>query len=213
FTDDMNVSFDDVQVPFASALPPVGGTVGSLLTGLITYDYILTDGNWMISSPLKFGGKGLVIGNAVLYVTSDVAFSGNEFIDIKPGGSLKLYVSAPNASIGGKGVQNETGNAVNFSYYGLPSNTSLTYGGNGGLVGTVYAPQADFTLGGGGSTGNDFSGASITRNVKMKGQYNYHYDENLTRNGPNRGWIAVSWDETAKTWADIRANNLGPNDL
>jgi hypothetical protein len=214
FTDDMNASFDDVEPPFTSALPPVGGSIGTKLLGtLIDYDYILTDGNWMISAPLKFGGNVLVTGNAVLYVTSDVAFSGNDFIRIQAGASLKLYVSAPNASIGGKGVQNETGNAINFSYYGLPSNTSLSYGGNGTLTGTIYAPQADFTLGGGGSTVNDFVGACVVNSIKMNGHYNFHFDENLGNAGPPLGWRAISWNETQVTWEDIRTKNLGPNDL
>jgi hypothetical protein len=192
----------------------VGGSIGSKLLGtLIDYDYILTDGNWMISAPLKFGGKVLVTGNAVLYVTSVVAFSGNDFIRIEEGASLKLYVSCETASIGGKGVQNETGNAVNFSYFGLPSNTILNYGGNGTLVGTIYAPQADFELGGGGSGVNDFAGASVSNSIKMNGHYNFHFDENLGRAGPVRGWVAISWDETPITWQDIRTKNLGPSDL
>ena len=214
FTDDSNVSVNDVTAPFASALPPVGGKITSLLDGTVTtYDYILTDGNWMISSPLKFGGKVLVTGRAVLLVTSDVAFSGQDFIKIQTGASLQLYVSAPTATISGQGVQNETGNALNFIYYGLPSNTTLKYSGNSALIGTIYAPQADFTLGGGGNDTYDFIGASVTKSVTMNGHFNFHYDEGLQAFGPNAGWIAVSWDETATTWADIRAKSLGPSDL
>ena len=209
FTDDMNSSLIDVAAPFGSALPPLGGVDGS---GNV-YDYVLSDGNWMISSPLKFGGKVLVTGQAVLLVTSDVQFNGQDGIKIQSGASLKLYVASPTASIGGNGVQNETGNAVNFGYYGLPTNTKLSFSGNAALVGTFYAPQADFTLGGGGSTVYDFAGASVSKTVTMNGHFNFHFDENLERAGPPRGWVAVSWDETSLTWQDIRAKNLGPSDL
>jgi hypothetical protein len=208
FSDDMNASVRDVEAPFTSALPPTGGSADGT-----DYDYILADGNWMISSPLKFGGKVLVTGNAVLLVTSDVQFSGQDVIRIQANASLKLVVSAPTASIAGNGVQNETGNAINFGYYGLPTNTKLTFSGNATLVGTFYAPQADFTLGGGGSTVFDFAGASVSKTITMNGHFNFHFDENLERAGPNRGWVAISWDETPITWEQIRAKNLGPADL
>ena len=146
-------------------------------------------------------------------MTSDVQFSGQDFIKIQPNASLKLYVSAPTAFIGGSGVENETGNAINFAYYGLPTNTRVTFAGNGTVVGTLYAPQADFTLGGGGSGVQDFSGASVTKTVTMNGHFNFHYEENLERAGPNRGWVAISWDETPITWQQIRAKNLGPAGL
>jgi hypothetical protein len=29
----------------------------------------------------------------------------------------------------------------------------------------------------------------------MNGHFNFHYDENLGRSGPLRGFIATSWDE------------------
>jgi hypothetical protein len=208
FKDDMNVNFADVKEPFASALPPTGGTDASGNT----YTYILSDGDWQISSPLKFNGQVLVTGDAVLYVTSSVNFGSGEFIKIQPGASLKLYVSAKDVSIGGQGVLNETGDASNFSYYGLPDNTKFAFSGNSALVGTIYAPQADFTLGGGGSTVYDFIGASITKTVQMNGHYNFHYDENLQRVGPQR-WVAVSWDEIQTTWEQIQTQGLGEANL
>ena len=46
-------------------------------------------------------------------------------------------------------------------------------------MGTIYAPHADFTLGGGGKDTIDFVGSSVTKTVKMNGHYKFHYDENL----------------------------------
>src|SRR5262245_19429381 len=159
WTADMNASFMDIEPPFTSALPPSGGTDGSGNS----WDYILSSGNWMISSPMSFGGKVLVTGDAVVYVTSssDFQFTGNnDVIKIQPNAHLTLYVGSPTATIAGQGVQNESGNAVSFAYYGLPTNTELSYSGNGGLSGTLYAPQAGLSLSGGGTSGQlDFSGA------------------------------------------------------
>src|SRR5439155_15153717 len=67
-SDDMNVFLPDVKAPFAGGFSPIGG-IG--LDG-VHYDYILTTGNWLISSG-TFGGKVLVTGNAALLVDSGAA--------------------------------------------------------------------------------------------------------------------------------------------
>ena len=52
-----------------------------------------------------------------------------------------MYVSG-STSIGGNGVINPSGQAENFTYYGLPSNTSVDMNANANFVGTIYAPEA-----------------------------------------------------------------------
>jgi hypothetical protein len=158
-----------------------------------TYDFIFNDGNYQLST---LSGKVLVRSNAVVHITDNVQLTGGtDKIQILPGASLKLYVSAESASIGGQGVVNETGVANNFYYYGLPTNTQLSFGGNADFVGVIYAPQADFTLGGGGTGTYDFVGASVTKTATMNGHYNFHYDEALARKGPSRGYVINSWTE------------------
>jgi hypothetical protein len=158
-----------------------------------TYDFILDDGDYQFT---ELSGKVLVRGDARLIVTDDVALNGgSDKIQILPGGSLKLYVSAPSANIGGQGVVNQTGYAENFYYYGLPTNTQLSISGNGGFMGVIYAPQAHFQLNGSGSTPADFIGASITKTVTMNGQFKFHYDEALEGRGPARGYVINSWTE------------------
>jgi hypothetical protein len=39
----------------------------------------------------------LVTGNAVLYVTGDIKFTGSDSITINPGGSLTIYAAGANA--------------------------------------------------------------------------------------------------------------------
>ncbi len=203
FTDDMNVSFDDVILPFSTPPPaPASGSVGTT-----NYTYLLGSGNYQLSS-VKLSGnastkKGVtdapavaVAANsdAVLYVSGDISLTGGAYIYVDPTSRLKLYVGG-SADLGGNGVVNGSGNATNFFYYGLPSNTSLSFSGNAAFSGAIYAPNADFTLGGGGTDTYDFVGASVTSTVKMNGHFKFHYDENLGRLTPDGVFVVTSWAE------------------
>jgi hypothetical protein len=131
-----------------------------------------------------------------LRVTADVQLAGNkDQILIKNGGSMTFYMDAPTFSMQGLGVVNENGNAANFLYLGTTNNTSVNFGGNANFVGAIYAPQADFSLGGGGNNMYDFIGASVSRTVTMNGHFNFHYDENLRRIGMGRGFVPTNWKE------------------
>ena len=156
------------------------------------YDYILDSGNYQLAN---LSGSVLVRGNATLLVTDDINISGQGGIYINSGASLNLYVSAPTASIGGNGVVNNNNNVNSFYYFGLPTNTKLSLSGNGQFTGAIYAPNADFTLGGGGSDPYDFVGSAVTRSMSMNGHYNIHYDEALEQYGPVRVYVVTSWNE------------------
>ncbi len=189
---DMNVFFDDIQRPFSSAPSPVSGTVSN-----IVQKYVITSsGNYQLSD-LKNGT--LVVRsnvNAVLLVTDQIQISGNDYILIETNASLKLYMAGASASIAGKGIFNMAGNATNFFYYGTTNNTSLSLSGNASFIGAIYAPQADFTLtGGGNSVTNDFIGSSVTGTVKFGGKFNFHFDENLKKMGGYKGVVINSWRE------------------
>jgi hypothetical protein len=193
---DMNVSFPEVQAPFAGgSFTPAGGNQGGT-----NYTYLLTGGNYLTSSLSMSGqNKMLVTVSSVLWVTSSFSMAGQSQITLAPGVTLKLYVgdttgSGASASLAGNGIVNP-GNAMNFQYYGMPSNTSLSYSGNGAFTGAIYAPDANFSLGGGGNNTYDFVGASVTSTVTMNGHFHFHYDENLARIGPSRGYIITSWNE------------------
>jgi Tfp pilus assembly protein PilX len=190
-SDDMNVNFPDVTVPFT------GGafTPARKLVDGAWYDYVIdSSGNWQLASL----DKTLVVTSnsiAKLLITEEISLTGQNAIIIQPGGALQLYMQGPYAKIGGNGVINKSGNSTNFFYYGLSSNTTLDFNGNGEFIGVIYAPYAAFKLGGGGSSIQDFIGASITASVTMQGHFNFHYDENLSRSGKPRGFIITSWNE------------------
>jgi hypothetical protein len=185
-TDDMNVQFPDVTVPFTSGYSTPSGNPLS----------ITSSGNWQITGDLY---KSVVVQanvQAVLVITGDVSLTGNnDYIQIKSGASLVMYVQGANAKIAGQGVVNETGDASKFLYMGLPSNTSLAFSGNANFIGAIYAPNAAFTLGGGGNDIKDFSGAGVVSTVKMNGHFNFHYDENLGRTLRNPSFVITSWNE------------------
>jgi hypothetical protein len=139
------------------------------------------------------------MGSAKLYVTGNLNMksASGSWITMAPGASLRLYVG----TVDGPPVSaqmtlvNTPGFAGVFQYYGLPSNNSVSWSGNNIYIGTVYAPQADFTAGGGGSTLLDFQGSCVVSNLNLNGHFNFHYDESLRRNGPATGFTVVSWRE------------------
>jgi hypothetical protein len=189
---DFNVDFPDVLQPFSSAFAPVSGTVNGT-----NYTYVLGSDNYLMSSlTLKSKEIMYVNGNAELYVTGDVQMQGNgttsSQIIIAPGASMAIYVGGANAVFT---QVNNQGNAKSFSYYGLPSNTSVSFGGNAAFIGTIYCPSADFTIGGGGNDPYDFEGSVVSKTIKVNGHYKFHYDESLARSGPSFGYIASSWKE------------------
>jgi len=189
---DANVDVQDVNPPFTgSYLTPVGVTIGK-----VKYSYYLPEsGNYKLST---LTGKVLVTGNATLWVTDDVNIGTGEFIQLAPGASLKLYVSAPSTVIGGQGIINSDGYAKDFQYYGLPTNTSIDYKGNASFTGTINAPQANVKLGGGGTTDYDFVGSAVVNTLTMNGHFHIHYDEALRPAMPN-GYVVAAWNEVDPT--------------
>jgi hypothetical protein len=202
FQDDFTMAdFPDATLPNVGAwFTPIGGAAPD---GLI-YDNLLPSGNYQVSD--LTGSVYVGQTNVVLYVTSSINIGSGggatkkgyapAEIHIAAGGSLTLYMAGATASINGKGLVNDTGKAKNFAYYGLPSNTTLNITGNGAFYGTIYAPQANFNLkGSGNTTVDDFTGASITKNTTMTGNFNFHYDESLASLTTLGGFNAVSWSE------------------
>ncbi len=184
--DDMNVAFPDVTAPFA---------VGSPMGGDATYQYVASSsGNYQIPSLTgSLWVKSNV--NATILIDGNISLTGQKKIQIDPGGSLQIYMKGASAKIGGNGLVNKGGSSTNFFFWGLPTNTELTVSGNGTFSGIIYAPTADFTMNGGGSTTEDIIGASVSNTARINGHFQFHYDENVGRLNLGRGFVATSWDE------------------
>jgi hypothetical protein len=179
---DLNISLPDIKKPFEGAPAPTGRTVAG-----VAYKYVLGDGGYQL--PGITGGKILVNGNAVLYVTGDVVLdTSTDLLVIAPGASLKLYCAGANARFG---TINNNATAPSFCYFGLPSNTLLKIGGNSFLTCTVYAPAADFVLNG----STQLSGSLVAKSARMTGNCGFHFDEACAGAIPPRKVLADSWNE------------------
>lgn len=198
-SDDMNVRLTEVGLPLTTWFAlPTEGKGGTNING-VTYKHVILTGGDYQASTLQgslYVGPGV---DARVYLTDSVSLLGLSEIRIDPAAvRLTIYMAGSKFTLGGGGLVNETARAESFLYFGLPSNTELNLLGNGDFTGAIYAPQADFTLGGGGKTVYDFVGASVTRTVTMNGSYHFHYDEDLANIGPSRGFIPTSWAEISK---------------
>jgi hypothetical protein len=145
-----------------------------------------------------------VAGGVVrLWVTGDFTPNNSWSITVLSGATFKLYIGEDpsvsttpvRASFGVVNIGAST-DAATFQYYGFPNNTIVDWGGNDAYKGTVYAPQAVFTLAGGGSGAPiDYMGACVVYQVVINGHFNFHYDENLKRKDPFSGYAPGSWLE------------------
>ncbi len=185
-TDDAH--FDISQIPYPTA--PAGWSTG-YAASLLGTNFLGAPGLSSYYKLADFAGKVVVTGDVTLWVTDSVTFGSGDSIYITPGSNLKLYVSAASATIAGVG---NDGYASSFQYYGLPPNKSVGFQANAAYTGTIYAPNADFKLGGGGSDSYDYVGACVVKTATMGGHFHFHYDESLQRI-LWLGYVAADWNE------------------
>ena len=196
---DFNVVFQDVTLPTDAVwLPASSALPGFNTINGVTYNYIFkNDGDYTVNN---LNGNVYVSTNAHvrLKIMSSLNTS-SQVIRIDPNNAyLQIFMVGDTFSLGGSAyIDNMSGHAERFFLFGLPSCTTITFGGNGNFYGGIYAPEATFNLGGGGNNTWDFVGGSVTALVVMNGHFNFHYDENLRRVGPSRGYIPKSWREVA----------------
>jgi hypothetical protein len=192
---------NDFTYDFPSVVPPdMTGwlTLGTPLLPTLApdgnlYTYVfLSDGNYYapnLSGSIYVGTNAHVR----LYVqnggTQSVIVAGNGApVDSK----LTIYVASPSFTIGSGVI--DGGRAANLAYFGLPSNTSISFSGNSAFTGTIYAPDADVTLTGGGSGDYDFVGCCIAKSIKLNGHFMFHFDEDLLSRA-YRGYTPIHWRE------------------
>lgn len=145
-----------------------------------------------------------------LVIDGNVSLSGQGVIRIEPGVHVRLFVKG-DADITGNGFANVDANSLananrpaNLQIYGvdrarnadgsLASVGTIKIAGNGGFSGTVYAPNYDVEMKGGGNDDNIY-GAFVGRNIMMNGVQAVHYDEALGHSGLIVGYSIVSWFE------------------
>ncbi len=130
--------------------------------------------------------------NPVYYDIDSISESGKSEIDVS--GYVVLNVRT-SMSITGNGVSNGVGGtvdippeAVQINYAGT---SGISLGGNGAISAVISAPNADVTLGGGGSKGY-MVGSISANNVSVQGGYPIHYDLQLSRLGGTLGVMVTT---------------------
>jgi hypothetical protein len=194
-SNDFNVEFEDVVVPQTNWLSMVSTTT-TIPGDPNKYQYAFFNDNYDYKITSLSGN--VYVGTNVhvrLLLNGDCSVS---IIRVAGAGAqsghLTIYMDGAKFLLSGSDAV-DSRNALGLTYYGTTNNVQIQFKGNGDFVGTVYAPEADFKLGGGGSTFYDFIGSSVTRTVTMNGHYKFHYDENLAAAGPKLGFVPCSWRE------------------
>ena len=195
---DMNKRIDDVREPYASGLPPNG----PVTVNGTNYTYGIGTGDYYLSGDLKDPNANNKPASIIVSAgaTATIYVTGNVKIDNLVMGAdakLKLFVGTPSGSDVTIDLQrlSNLGRADDLQIYGLPSVKDITLGGNDELTALLYAPQAGLTVNGGGSKPYDYQGAIVVRDFTANGQFDFHFDEDLSRNGPIIGFVPVSWKE------------------
>lgn len=170
---------------------------GGTYTLAAPYNYLVD--NDLTLSPnqkLTVAGSGVVS----LYVTGNfiTQTKTQPSITIAPGATLVLYVGAAAGQAVSTVLLNVSngGTATNFQYYGLPTNTNLTWTSGLGYTGMVYAPHATVNLSSQTpSVPLEVDGAFVGNTFVTNGLFDFHYDPNLSTNGPIAGFTVTSWHE------------------
>lgn len=154
---------------------------------------------YVATSMANTNGKNITInGHITLIMTGSIDIKGA--LTIGPNSSLTIYTPR-DVEIGGNGVANNTGLAKNFVIYGTaasPGAQTIFLHGNGILVASVYAPNANIELKGGGSSG-EMSGSVVGNTIKITGNYAFHYDEALAKETGGNPFAINSWRELIKS--------------
>ncbi len=193
---DFNANFADITVPQTN-WTNAGLSHNPRVIATNSYQYVFTSsdtGYWYVNG---LNGSLYVDSNTVVRLWIKASSSPNLIRVAGPGtnsGKLVIYMDAPSFTLSGGSIV-DGGAAANLNYFGTTNNTSVSLSGNASYVGTIYAPDADFSLGGGGNNTYDFCGSIIARSIAVNGHFNFHFDEDLLRSGPLKGYVARSWRE------------------
>lgn len=153
------------------------------------------------SNALTLAGESGKITDIHIIVSGNISLTGQSQIVVGAGVRVRVFV-AGDTDIAGNGVANPN-SPLNFQLYGtdraLKSDGSEDLGiikiaGNGGFRGSVYAPNYDVEIKGGGNSDSVY-GAFVGNTVRMTGVQSVHYDEALGDGGIISGYSIVSWFE------------------
>ncbi|MEZ5275282.1 MAG: hypothetical protein R3F07_02740 [Opitutaceae bacterium] len=184
---DFTASFDSVTAPgsFTAIYTNVSGniTLGTLGSATTIKATSISNNNGQVTQ---------FAGDVTLVVSGDIDIKGDFVVGATS--SLTVYV-AGDVDIGGNGVMNLTGLSEKLILYGTnPTSQTIKLHGNGAAHAAIFAPNADLELKGGGSSGV-FVGAAVVKTAFINGNFEFHYDEALSKLGSSGVYTVGGWRE------------------
>lgn len=210
---------------FTDALPAVDANNMIVLgdpSGVTTKRYQLT--NYTVPN----GATVLIVGPVEIKVLGELKMSGNAAFTVlsgafsatpKKGSPINYTATNASAKIYAYGDLAITGNGAltggtipgakistdptKLLIYGMaPTTQDFDIGGNGNLAAAVYAPHADVTFNGGGSSGY-FAGATVANNITVNGNgYRVRFPEEMADMNTATTYQISRWVELTdrSTW-------------
>jgi hypothetical protein len=157
--------------------PPFGGYKSPLVNAIVDgeyYNFVFTNGNYLLSSFRFTTGKVLVLGKCAVIVTRLFSLSSNVLIRLQSADSaLHLYLFTTDAQFSAQMQGVVTANQ--FIIFGQPTCVSLAVS-MPNFTGVIYAPNAVCNL-----TTTSVVGACAAHYLRLKRSVSFHFDENLKR--------------------------------
>ena len=194
-----------VGAPSWLSINPTPSTVATTTTLTASATKGSANSRYQLSTISLSGNKTLTLaGNPdgsktyiEIYVTGNISVTGTGQITVQPGVSATIYF-AGNVDVAGNGIINSNNQPGDLQLYGIQpadgSSEHVNLGGNGQISASVYAPNHDVSINGGGTSGHVF-GSVVGKTVTMTGVTNLHYDEALGAQGIVNSYKIVSWFE------------------
>lgn len=193
----LNISIPNAEAPTFTTGLGLPSSGNNILNGTnYSNSHMLTSGNYKFDSNVSLNSdrKILIQGNVKLHMNANLSLTANSRILIGTNSSLTIYASG-SLSFNGQGVANGSGYATNLTVFGQTNCTSISVGGGSQFVGVIYAPYANYTQNGGGSSSMNFCGSIVANTVTLSGHSEIHYDESLAATPAGPTYYVSSWKE------------------
>ena len=138
--------------------------------------------------------KVVFLANASNSATYAIDVGGTSGVTVETGANWQVYTNG-DIRIAGSGMANANNAPSSTMFWGTgTSGQDIDISGNGQLIATVYAPDADVDLNGGGSSGL-MCGAVVAKTITMNGHTEFHYDDALGRLTTGNPYGISKWRE------------------
>lgn len=210
-TNDFNATFPVPTVPNpttfntrasaynATVTLPEAGDNFEVVAGVNTYYYKFTGTtavnlNGTKTLTIGAGKKVVFLANASNSTTNAIDVGGGAGVSVAAGATWNVYTNG-DVRITGTGMANANNSPASSMFWGTQtSGQNFDISGNGQLIATVYAPDADVSLNGGGTSGL-MCGAVVAKSITMNGGTEFHYDDALGRLTTGNPFGISKWRE------------------